>query len=108
MLSLPLLAGWAACTHRSAVVGLALAVHGAKEMSTTDRAVDHGFKASLAVMRQEIAWFRTLDDDTLERIADTAPREAPEYQYANAELERRATLGRRGFSYRVSPPPTPS
>lgn len=76
-------------------------------MSATELAVDHGFQASLEVMRREIAWFRTLDDDTLERIADTAPRASLEYQYANAELERRATLGRRGFSYRVSPPPTP-
>ena len=73
--------------------------------ATEQRTRDAGFEASLAVMRGEIAWFKTLDEDTVERIADTAPLDSPEYAMASAELERRAALAGAGHSARVLPPP---
>ncbi len=51
---------------------------------------DHEFAAARQVMIDEIAWFKTLDMETVELIADTAPRHSPEYEYASAELRRRA------------------
>ena len=74
-------------------------------MAPVEHIRDPSFEASLAVMRAEIAWFKTLEDDTIERIADTAPVESPEYAMANAELERRAAVAGSGHSSRVSPPP---
>jgi len=59
-------------------------------MSASDVTFNHEFAAARQVMIDEIAWFKTLDDDTLERIADTAPLDTPEYEYASAELRRRA------------------
>ncbi len=54
----------------------------------------HSLAASIQVMEGEIAWFETLDDATVERIAAAAPVDSPEYDYANAELARRGFLRR--------------
>ncbi len=72
-------------------------------MTANEMTIDHALQATLKVRRDEIAWFKTLDDDTVERIADTAPLEAPEYEFASAELKRRADMQSRGHSARVSP-----
>jgi len=52
----------------------------------------HAIAAAHIVMLGEIAWFRTLADDTLELIATSAPEHSPEYECATAELERRAGI----------------
>lgn len=61
---------------------------------TPGTAVNHSLAASMQVMEHEIAWFETLADDTLERIAAAAPVDSPEFDYANAELARRRFLRR--------------
>lgn len=61
-------------------------------MSSDDAAVNHELEAARKVMLDEIAWFRTLDEETVERIVDTAPLDSPEYDYATAELRRRADV----------------
>jgi hypothetical protein len=61
-------------------------------MTTNEMPVDHCLEAALKVMLDEIAWFQTLDDETVERIADVAPLHTPEYEYATAELKRRADV----------------
>jgi hypothetical protein len=67
-------------------------------MGASNGTFDHEFAAARQVMLDEIAWFKTLDDDTLERIADTAPLHTPEFEYATAELRRRAaTFSVRAF-----------
>jgi hypothetical protein len=55
---------------------------------------NHSLAASMQVMEHEIAWFETLDDATLERIASAAPIDSPEFDYANAELARRRFVRR--------------
>jgi hypothetical protein len=55
---------------------------------------NHSLAASMQVMEHEIAWFETLDDETLERIAGAAPVESPEFDYASAELARRRFVRR--------------
>jgi hypothetical protein len=69
----------------------------------------HAAWAALQVMLEERAWFRTLDDVTLFRIAYSAPPGAPEYGYATTELDRRrgrfgdaSDTGGNGWSMRVS------
>jgi hypothetical protein len=61
---------------------------------TRGATINHGLAASIQVMEGEIAWFETLDDETIERIAAAAPVDSPEYDYANAELARRRFLRR--------------
>ena len=66
-------------------------VTGSKDVSGNKNvSFDHEFAATRQVMLDEIAWFKTLDEETVERIADTAPLDTPEYEYATAELRRRA------------------
>jgi hypothetical protein len=55
-----------------------------------EMAVNHEFAAAREVLLHEIAWFKTLDAETVERIADTAPLHSPEHDHATAELRRRA------------------
>lgn len=66
-------------------------------MTATEVRINPALEAAWQVMIREIAWFETLDDDVLERIADTAPRDRPEYVYATTVLNRRA----RNFSTRL-------
>jgi hypothetical protein len=59
--------------------------------TTLDAAtVQHALAAAHKVMLGEIAWFKSLDDDTVVRIAESAPAHTPENEYATAELQRRA------------------
>ncbi len=60
-------------------------------MTATELPINPALEAAWQVMIREIAWFQTLDDDTIERIADTAPPHTPEYVYATAVLNRRAS-----------------
>jgi hypothetical protein len=60
------------------------------EMSAAEVRINPALEAAWQVMMREIAWFETLDDDTLERIAATAPRDRPEHVYATTVLNRRA------------------
>lgn len=60
------------------------------EMSAGEAPINPALDAAWQVMIREIAWFETLDDRTLERIAATAPRDRPEHVYATTVLSRRA------------------
>jgi hypothetical protein len=60
--------------------------------------VQHALAAAHKVMLGEIAWFRSLDDETVERIAESAPAHTPEYHLATVELQRRAEGSRRPSS----------
>jgi hypothetical protein len=61
-------------------------------MTANTMTVNHEFEAAREVVLTEIAWFKTLDKETIERIAEAAPRDTPEYEYATAELRRRAVV----------------
>jgi hypothetical protein len=63
------------------------------EMPATEMRINPALEAAWQVMIREIEWFQTLDDDTLEQIADTAPLHAPEHVYATAVLNRRTSRG---------------
>jgi hypothetical protein len=67
------------------------------EMTATEMTINPALEAAWHVMIREIAWFQMLDDDILERIADSAPRDAPEHVYATTVLNHRA----RRFSTRL-------
>jgi hypothetical protein len=56
----------------------------------TEKTVTHELAAAREVLLNEIAWFKTLDAETVELIADTAPLHTPEYEHATVELRRRA------------------
>ena len=60
------------------------------EMPATEMRINPALEAAWQVMIREIEWFETLDDDLLERIAATAPRNRPEHVYATTVLTRRA------------------
>lgn len=66
-----------------------------------ERRADHHLEARLIVMQTEIAWFRSLDDATLQRIAFNAPPGSPEFEYATAELRRRVDESYKGHSIRA-------
>lgn len=67
---------------------------GHERAMTSGAGVNHSLAASMQVMEHEIAWFETLADETLERIAAAAPVDSPEFDYAHAELARRRYLRR--------------
>jgi hypothetical protein len=68
--------------------------------------VQHALAAAHKVVLGEIAWFRTLDDDTVERIAEAAPDHAV-HEHAAAELRRRrsASWRSRRSSAQIAPAP---
>jgi hypothetical protein len=70
------------------------------EAAENQTTVNHEEAASCDVVLHEIAWFKTLDEEIVERIADTAPPGSPELDYATAELRRR----RRAYSTRAPAP----
>ena len=71
-------------------------------MTAHEMLANHEHEAACEVMRDEAAWFQTLADETVGRIFCTAPRDAPEYEYARTELRRRAEIRRGGgYSSRV-------
>jgi hypothetical protein len=62
-----------------------------QELVQAPLAVDHRTEAALQVMRDEIAWFATLEETVLMRIALAASPGSLEYEYAAAELKRRGS-----------------
>ena len=71
------------------------------EMTAHEILANYEHEAAFKVMRDEAAWFQTLADETVGRIFCTAPRDAPEYEYARTELTRRAAIRGGGYSSRV-------
>jgi hypothetical protein len=63
--------------------------HGPCDTASNAATVQHALAAAHKLTVGEIAWFRSLDDDTVERIAESAPDHTV-HEHATAELRRRS------------------